>query len=94
MPKSTIFTTSSPSGVRCKKTFSGFMSRCTTPWRVRRGEGAADLERDAQAAVRLDHAGTLDLVREVVALEELHREVKAAIFRAGRSRRRRARSGA
>jgi hypothetical protein len=44
-----------------------------------RGERAADLHRDSNARRRIEYPPACDLVREIAALEKLHRQVKAAI---------------
>ena len=80
MPKSTILTISSPSDVRCKNTFSGFRSRCDDARLVRSVEGAANLERYVHRARRGERAGRKEDLREVAALEQLHRDVEPTVL--------------
>jgi hypothetical protein len=47
---------------------------------VRSGERTANLHRDADAAGRVQNSPSRQLVGEVVALQELHRQEKAAVL--------------
>ncbi len=76
IPKSSTLVISRSSS-RTRKMLSGFRSRCTIPTPCAFVERAADLtDDDAQHVVRGHAADALKTLAEVLAVEELHRDVR------------------